>query len=356
MKNENKSKIQINISQDDSENNDFLYCWHMFDSMPNKIKIYNSFSKNEFIQVIEEHIINKNTLTEIIPDIDLDIVNDKVLIQISDTIYLSYIILDRDSDNSFIHEINFFFKTQDDYVIVNEITEKLNETVLDFKEEDDSYRLNTIYLSANGIEIESIEKLVDDNVELYYNQKTLKNINKLVKSIKKSDKGLSILYGQRGTGKTNTISYICDKLDRIVIFIPNTLIESTINNQEFRTFLKKYNRPIIVIDDCEMLFNDMFSKSNMYTNNLLQIVEGFLSDSIQVNIIAIFNTNDIKEIDSSLLDSNSLINLIKFEDLTPGESTDLSKHLGFNKKYKNKTRLVDIIKNTNSVSYIKTGF
>jgi hypothetical protein len=66
---------------------------------------------------------------------------------------------------------------------VNEITEKLNETVLDFKEEDDSYRLNTIYLSANGIEIESIEKLVDDNV--YYNQKTLKNINKLVKSIKK---------------------------------------------------------------------------------------------------------------------------------------------------------------------------
>jgi hypothetical protein len=33
----------------------------------------------------------------------------------------------------------------------------------------------------------------------------------------------------RGTGKTNTV--ICDKLDRIVIFIPNTLIESTINNQ-----------------------------------------------------------------------------------------------------------------------------
>jgi hypothetical protein len=30
----------------------------------------------------------------------------------------------------------------------------------------------------------------------------------------------------RGTGKTNTVIY--DKLDRIVIFIPNTLIESTI--------------------------------------------------------------------------------------------------------------------------------
>jgi hypothetical protein len=56
-------------------------------------------------------------------------------------------------------------------------------------------------LSANGIEIESIEKLVDDNVELYYNQKTLKNINKLVKIYKKSDKGLSILYGQEAQVK-----------------------------------------------------------------------------------------------------------------------------------------------------------
>jgi hypothetical protein len=42
----------------------------------------------------------------------------------------------------------------------------------------------------------------------------------------------------------------------------------------------------------------------------------------------------LKEIDSSLLDSNSLINLIKFEDLTPGESTDSIKALGFCKNIK----------------------
>jgi hypothetical protein len=356
MKNENKSKIKININQEDPEINQFLYCWDKFGDIPNKIKIYNSFSKDSFIELIDKYIISKNTTTEIIADIELDIINDKVLIQISETIYLSYVILDRENDSSFIHEINFFFKSQSDSKMVDELIEKINSSVLDFKEED-HYKLNTIYLSANGIEIESVEKLVNDNINLYYNQKTLKNINKLVKNINKSDKGLSILYGDRGTGKTNIISYICDKLDRIVIFIPNNLIESTINNQEFRAFLKKYNRPIIVIDDCEVLFNDMFSKSNIYTNNLLQIVEGFLSDSIQVNIIAIFNTDNVKEIDNSLLDSNSLIDLIKFEDLTSDESSKLSKHLGFGKKYKNKTRLVDIIKNNNSsTNYIKTGF
>jgi hypothetical protein len=60
----------------------------------------------------------------------------------------------------------------------------------------------------------------------------------------------------------------------------------------------------------------MFSKSNMYTNNLLQIVEGFYLILYRLTLLQYLIPNDIKEIDSSLLDSNSLINLIKFEDLT----------------------------------------
>jgi putative ribosome biogenesis GTPase RsgA len=53
--------------------------------------------------------------------------------------------------------------------------------------------------------------------------------------IKKSEKGLSVLWGERGTGKTSIINYLADKLDRIVIFIPNNLIEHTINNPDFMT-------------------------------------------------------------------------------------------------------------------------
>jgi hypothetical protein len=45
-------------------------------------------------------------------------------------------------------------------------------------------------------------------------------------------------------------------------------------------------------------------------------VEGFYLILYRLTLLQ-YLTNDIKEIDSSLLDSNSLINLIKFEDLTP---------------------------------------
>lgn len=85
------------------------------------------------------------------------------------------------------------------------------------------------------------------------------------------------------------------------------------------------------------------------------MVEGLLSDSIQVNIITIFNVDDESEIDHALLDSNALIDVIEFEFLSEEESNDLSKHLNHSKKYKNKTKLVDIIRKTNSKEYKKIG-
>ena len=358
MKSEkNLSKISINISKEDDDNN-FLYCWDKFGDRPNKIKIYQNYSKNDFNEVIDKYTIEKSFSSEVIPADEFDVINDIYFIKVCETIYISYILLDRESDSSFIHEISFYFKSyQDDSKLVDEITNALIDCQIDFEDDDDSIsKLNTIYIAPTGLEIEPISKIkLDDNIELFYNEETLKSINKLCKVIKKSDKGLSIFYGARGTGKTSIISYITDKLDRIVIYIPNSLLEATINNSDFRNFLRKYHKPIIIIDDAEMIFNEMFTKSNIYVNNLLQMVEGLLSDSIQVNIITIFNVEDEEEVDHTLLECNSLLDSIEFQFLNEEEATDLSKHLNHNKKYKNKTRLIDIIKKTNTKEYKKIG-
>jgi len=351
------TKLSINISKEDGDNN-FLYCWDKFGDRPNKIKIYQTYSKDDFNEVIDKYTIEKSFSSEIIPADEFNIINDIYFIKVSETIYISYTLLDRESDLSFIHEISFYFKSyQDDSKLVDEITNALNEFQIDFDDEEESgSKLNTIYIAPTGLEVEPIKRITsDDNLDLYYSEKTFKSINKLCKTIKRSDKGLSILYGERGTGKTNIISYITDKIDRIVIYIPNSLLEATLNNSEFRSFLKKFHKPIIVIDDCEILLNELFTKSNIYVNNLLQMVEGLLSDSIQLNIITIFNIDDESEIDHALLDSNALLDVIEFEYLSKEESNDLSKHLNHSKKYKNKTKLVDIIKKTNSKEYKKIG-
>lgn len=354
MKEKNNITFSLNINKDDSNLNDFLYCWQQFDKRPNKITIHSTYSTRLFQSFIKEKIKEKNTFTEIIPDeIDL-IINDKILAKLTNDIYLSYIIIDKELDSSIVSDIVFYHKSDNNLEQIQEIIDGLNKCLVDFCEEE-SYNLNTITLGQNGLEIEPITTEFDtDNFDMYYHSKTSKLLNKTIKKIKKNEKGLVILSGERGTGKTSTIHYIAENLDRIVIFIPNNLIDHTINNPDFRKFLKKHHKPIIVIDDCEMIFNEYFTKSNMIVNNLLQIVDGFIYND--VTVVAIFNVDDVTEIDHSLIESNNLIEIVEFDYLEAEEATELSSIIKTTKKYKAKTKLIDIIKKKNQSNKKQIGF
>ena len=351
---QNKSGLSINVSKDDHNLNDFLLCWEKFSQRPNRILIHNTYSSKLFNKAINDFILDKNVFTEVIPDSEELIINDKMFVKLDEDCYLSYIVADRNMDNSFIDSITFYYNNG--YDKVQDFVELLNECVLDFCE-DDSNKLNTIGLSQNGLELEPVNfhNIDLENIEMFYNEQTFKSVEKAIKKIKKADKGLTILYGDRGTGKTSIINHLATKLDRIIMFIPNNMIEHTINNPDFRRFIKKYERPIIVLDDCEMLFHEMY-KSNPIANNLLQMLDGFLSDTMNVNIIALFNTDTEDDIDESLLDCNNLIDVIEFESLSIEESNELAKHIESNKKYKNKTRVIDIIKKRSSNEASKIGF
>jgi hypothetical protein len=350
--------LNLNINKDDSELNDFLYCWEQFTTRPNKIVIHNTYSTKDFNDVLSNYIEERNSFTEFLPTEDDFVINDKMFVKIEDKkIYCSYIVIDRTHENSIINEITFFYADETNFDRIQKIIEELNECIIDFCE-DETNKLNTVTIGLNGLEIEPVDPLdIDmDNFDMFYSKKTYKEIEKLVKDIKKSTSGLSILYGERGNGKTSVINYIASKLDRIVIFIPNNMIEHTISNPDFRRFLKRYSKPVIIIDDCEMLLNDAFSRSNMFVNNLMQMVDGFLSDSIEANILTIFNVEDENEIDHSLLDCNNLLRVIEFPELSSEESTDLSSHIGLNKKYKNKMRVLDIIRNNKPRESHEMGF
>jgi hypothetical protein len=176
----------------------------------------------------------------------------------------------------------------------------------------------------------------------------------MAKKIKKNDRGLCVLHGNRGTGKTAAINYIANNIDRIIIFVPNNLIDQTINNPDFRKLLKKYHKPIVILDDCEMIFNEYFAKSNTIVNNLLQLVDGFLSENI--TFVTIFNVDDELEIDHTLLECNNLIDVFYFSSLSVEESEELSSHLGYNKKFKQETNLVDVVKKKKSDIKSTIGF
>lgn len=352
-KKDTETCLSININGSDYNENDFLFCWDKFGNRPNRIVIHSNYSTKIFNEIIKKKTIEINTLTEIIPDGNNLSITDKILAEVDKDCYISYIVVDRDTDMSFIESITIYYNSG--YAGTKNLMQEISDAAIKYDEEYSNI-LNSIVISQSGFEIEPMmPKELDPDIDIYYDTETFKDLIKATKKIKKSDRGLTILYGERGTGKTSAINYIASNLDRIVIYIPNNMIDQTINNPEFTKFLKKFERPILVIDDCESMLRDFLNKSNL-SCNLMQMVDGLLADQINVNIVAIFNLESEDEIDQSLLECNSLIGLIEFEKLSAKESNDLAKMLGSNRKYKEKTKLIDIVKKRETKEYIEIGF
>jgi len=351
-----KGGLGLSVTKDDYTLNDFIYCWDKFGERPNRVLIHNTYSSKLFAKLMEERIIEKNVFTEVIPDSVEVIINDKILAKLDEACYISYIVADRNMDNSFIDSITFYYKRG--YDKIDGIIGDLNDCILDYCEED-SNKLNTIAISpSSGLELEPIGTKEDafDDIEMFYSSRTFKSAEKAIKSIKKADKGLTIFYGERGTGKTSMIGYLASKLDRIAIFIPGGMVEHTICNPEFRKFVKKYEKPIVIVDDCESLIGDPYIRQSAFTAGVLQLVDGFLSDTINASLVLIFNEEEEEGIDPALLDCNNLLEVVEFEPLCEEEAADLSKKLGGKRQFRGKTRLVDVVKKKKKGSEAEIGF
>lgn len=351
-----KNNLKININKDDSGLNDFLYLWNLFGSRPNKVLMHGTFDFRDTETFFEKYQkINK--FTEIICLDTGDIINDKILLKCSDNLFISYISVDKLTDNALISDINIYYLSSDDTEEVNQIVKSISEFQI-IEETEDFHNLNSISLSGSSIELEKIEytDLDLENIEEYYSSQTFKNLSKWLKKSKKPKPGLSIFYGSRGTGKSSVIKFLASKLERNFIYIPNNLIDLTINSSEIYKFLQKHKNPIIIIDDCEMIFSEFFTKSNVIVNNLMQIIDGPLSNKVKASIITIFNIEDTNEIDHNLMDCNNLVDIIEFTNLSNSEANQLSDFLGYKQKHKSDIRLLDLIKNNKSNNKKRLGF
>lgn len=345
--------LKLNINSDDSNNNDFLISWSKFESRPNQLIIHNSYLSKEFNEITKCNV--SNTTSELIPSDEFYLINDRVLSEIKDNILVSYVILDKNSDNSITTDITFFYKESNDLVDIYNIIDNLEEySIDDIEYSEEKNGLGIISIKENALTISKIE--VDNNIDinLYYSKETAKNINKFLKKIKKTKNGISVFYGDRGTGKTSIIKKISSELNKNVFFIPNNLIDQTILNPEFINFLTKYKDCVLVIDDFEIII-DNFNRYNSAINSINQITESLLSELVDVNIILIFNTDNISEI-PEITESNNLIDIIKFNYLNPEESNNLANSLGRVGKYKNNSKVLDIIKGVNLTSKKRVGF
>lgn len=344
--------INININSDEPNVNDFLLVWDKFQSRPNQIIIHDSYDYDSFLSIVEMSSVN--VVSEFIPLIDDYTVNDRLLSMISDNIYLTYIILEKERDESIITELTFFYKNFEDDKEILEIIDNLRPFIItESFEIEKTGSLNVLSVADSNLLINNLE-ISEQNFDSFYSKTTNKEVSNLVKKIKKSKNGLSIFYGEKGTGKTNMIKNISKIINKDIFFIPNNIIEHTITNPEFVKFLKKNNNSVLIIDDFELII-DNYSRYDSIINGIIQMVDSLISEIINVNIILIFNIDDISDIDD-LIYCNNLHGLVNFECLSVNESNKLSDSLGNKTRYKNNSKLIDIIKDRNTSSKKRVGF
>lgn len=344
----NKLNNSVNINRDDNTLNDYLYCYNLFGKAPSRINIIGHFKYVEFSKVmIDLEQVSIYNSTDVISNAELDIVNIKALVKIKENIFVSYQVYDSLSEDSLVGDVSIFYNYDDKTKDNNGFIEDLTNTILDLQiEADDSvHKMNTIVINQGVADIEPIDMLNIDyeNIEHYFNDNTIKAANKLSKVLKNNKKGLSIIYGERGVGKTSLISWMSTNINKIFIYLPCTLIETTINAADFRSLLKKYKNSVIIIDDSELYYNNAYNKSNVFTNNLLQLVDGLQSDGLDTNFVLIMNTSDINDIDQTLLECNNFIDIIEVKALELEKVKELNKYLG-NKTKAKELKLIDVLR------------
>ena len=270
----------------------------------------------------------------------------------------------RFSKTIFVIENKLMIKLGDDWLEIyyaNKDFAKANEMLKEFKalkapEKEKEYEINIISLSSNQLDLKTIAiKPTKLDIDLYYND-DFKPLDKLISErlAKENDKGIVLLHGLPGTGKTTYLRYLIGNLKKKAMFVSPSAA-GNLMNPDFMDLLLDNPNAVLVIEDAENIIMDRRFSSASSVSNLLNISDGLLSDCLNVQIICTFNS-EIGLVDSALLRKGRLIARYEFGKLSVDKANALSKHLDLNKVFSKPMSLAEITNpGDNYLEVIKTN-
>lgn len=141
----------------------------------------------------------------------------------------------------------------------------------------------------------------------------------------KDEKGIVMLHGKPGTGKTTYLRYLISVLDKKVIYLPPDMTD-LIARPDFISFLLEHPGSVLVIEDAERIVEQRGKNSSTAISNLLNICDGLLADCLSIQVVCTFNM-PLVNVDKALLRKGRLIAAFEFGELALDRTNRMMKEL-----------------------------
>lgn len=167
----------------------------------------------------------------------------------------------------------------------------------------------------------------------HYNDDFLPISEKIINSMNsESAKGLVLLYGGVGTGKTSYIKHLISAGKRKVFYIPPDMAQALANPDFIEFMATSLADSILIIEDAENVLKPRGAGETQAISNILNISDGILGDAISSVIICTFNEK-IENVDQALLRAGRLIASYEFKHLAVDKTNKLLQNLYQDKYY-----------------------
>ena len=221
-----------------------------------------------------------------------------------------------------------FYYTRPDCPLLQELKKRF--TAIRKAQRRKPLEINLITQGDSGLELTGLEvKRTNLNLDLYY-EDDFKEVDDTIRRRlnKKRDKGIVLLHGSPGTGKTTYLRYLIGKIKKKVLFLPPD-IAANIANPELIRLLIDYPDSVLIIEDAENIIMQRQAGMDSSVSNLLNISDGLMSDFLNIQLICTCNS-PLSSIDHALMRKGRLIAKYEFGKLSVAKAQRLSDHVGQN--------------------------
>jgi len=358
------------IKLNDLLNKDFELMCYEFNTLVNSYQIKQElFSWSLWEYLMKTFTINEKTIN-IQTDVDIDEKNRthktyKYTIKcfINKTNYFYIIFFDekrgyndkdyhefatKEDKSNKIHSLTIFYNP--DLITEKYINKHITELIKCSYYPTSKNQFYTIQSSTMGFTLSSsYVKEMDIDIELNYGTKFIETNKQIIKSLRNKKHGLFLFHGISGSGKTSYIRKLISELseEKTIIYIPTYMMNS-MADPELMSFISGFKNTILILEDSENILTKGINNRTQAVSNILNMTDGLLNDSLELQIIATFNT-EAQMIDDALTRAGRLQVNYKFGKLNKENSQKLIKKLGLNKKATKSMTLAEIYEGHNSI-------